>query len=87
MNGVRVIESLQEHASLVRDDQPAGSWYVVLVKPRREDFAHRQLVERGVPAYLPRLGLQRHGETLVENPPDARGRVGVLPLTPPATST
>ena len=37
----------------------------MLVKPRCEDFAHRQLVERGVLAYLPRLGLQRHGETLV----------------------
>jgi len=61
-----MIETLQ-HTSLAREAR-AGvesetSWYVVLVKPRREDFAHQQLVQRGVSAYLPRLGLQRQGET------------------------
>src|SRR5581483_10603764 len=41
------------------------AWYVVLVKPRREDFALAQLAQRDVVAYLPRLAYARRGETVV----------------------
>jgi transcriptional antiterminator RfaH len=44
-------------------DEP--SWYVVSIKPRREEFAATQLVQRALEVFLPRIVLARRGETVV----------------------
>jgi transcriptional antiterminator RfaH len=42
--------------SSVNDVQTmAGDWFVVRSKPRREEYAQRQLIRRGVETFLPRI--------------------------------
>lgn len=41
------------------------AWYVVSIKPRREDFAASQLEQRAIEVFLPRIVLSRRGETVV----------------------
>ncbi len=45
-----------------------SEWFVVRSKPRREEYAQRQLIRRGVETFLPRIaerGKARRGEPVV----------------------
>src|SRR4051794_36307853 len=42
-----------------------AGWYVVSIKPRREEFAATQLAQRALEVFLPRIVLARRGESII----------------------